>query len=62
MLYMTSAYDFVLVLAVYLHVRGQGSVRQIWDGHHKCLLSTMDAKTLPCAVILTTDHDTVRLQ
>ncbi len=59
MLYMTSAYDSVLALAVYLHVRDQDSVRQIWDGHDKCLLSTMEAKMRPCAADLTTDHDTV---
>ena len=62
MLYMTSAHDSVLVLAVYLHVRDQDSVRQIWDGHDKCLLSTMEANMLPCAADLTTDHDTVILQ
>ena len=62
MLYMTSAYDFVLALAVYLHVRGQDSVRQIWDGHDKCLLSTMEARMLPCAADLTTYHNTASLQ
>ena len=62
MLYTTSAYDFVPALAVYLHMRGQDSARQIWDGHDKCLLSTIEAKTLPWPADLTTDHDTVLLQ
>ena len=43
MLYMTSAYDSVLALAVCLHVRGQDSVRQFWDARHKFLLSTKEA-------------------
>ena len=59
MLYMTSAYEYFQALVVSLHVRSQDSVRQIWKGHYKCLLSDMEARMLPCAADLTTKYDNV---